>query len=106
MWDINPAQFAAGGSISYPSALYLELSKDADDIWTLAIRRRLAYLYSGAEQRERWLTIDEIHAVFRHLAGQPDELDYEFENPPHPEAFLFTQVHFLDGPIAPATWLR
>jgi hypothetical protein len=55
---------------------------------------------------QRWLTNDEIHAVFRHLAGQPDELDYEFENPPHPQWFLFAQVHFLDGAIAPATWLR
>ena len=27
MSDISPAQFAAGGSISYPSALYLELSR-------------------------------------------------------------------------------
>ena len=71
--------------ISYPAALHLELSKDEDDIWTLVIRRRLAYLHTGAEERERWLTNGEIHALFRHLAGQPDEDDYEFENPPHPK---------------------
>ncbi len=58
------------------------------------------------EKRERWLSNGEIHALFRHLAGQPDEDDYEFENPPHPQAFLFTQVHFLGGAITPAAWLR
>ena len=41
-----------------------------------------------------------------HIAGQPDPDDYEFDNPPHPEWFLFAQVHFLDGPISPAAWLR
>lgn len=105
-WQISRTQLTAGANVSYPSALYLELSRDEDDIWTLVIRRRLAYLDAGAEQRERWLTNSEIHAIFRHLAGQPDELDYEFENPPHPEAFLFAQVHFLDGPISPVAWLR
>jgi hypothetical protein len=105
-WEINSVQLDAGEGISYPAALYLELSKDTDDIWTLVIRRRLAYLHTGAEERERWLTNDEIHALFRHLAGQPDEDDYEFENPPHPQAFLFAQVHFLSGAITPAAWLR
>jgi hypothetical protein len=104
-WETSSAQLAAGEKISYPAALHLELSKDTDDIWTLVIRRRLAYLHTGAEQRERWLTNGEIHAIFRHLAGQPDEDDYEFENPPHPQAFLFTQVHFLNGPITPSQWL-
>jgi hypothetical protein len=105
-WEINSVQLAAGESISYPAALYLELSKDNDEIWTLVIRRRLAYLHTGAEERERWLTNGEIHALFRHLAGQPDEDDYEFENPPHPQAFLFAQVHFLSGTIAPESWLK
>jgi hypothetical protein len=70
------------------------------------MRRRLAYLHTSAEQRERWLTNGEIHALFNHLAGQPDEDDYEFENPPHPQAFLFAQVHFLGGAIPPGAWLR
>jgi hypothetical protein len=105
-WELSGEQLAAGKTISYPSALYLELSKDEDEIWTLVIRRRLAYLHAGAEQRERWLTNGEIQALFRHLAGQPDEGDYEFENPPHPQAFLFVQVHFLSGAITPAAWLR
>jgi hypothetical protein len=105
IWEINSAQLAAGESISYPAALYLELSKDKDEIWTLVIRRRLAYLHTGAEDRERRLTNGEIQALFRHLAGQPDKDDYEFENPPHPHAFLFAQVHFLSGAIAPAAWL-
>jgi hypothetical protein len=105
-WEINAAQLSAGETVSYPSALYLELSKDQDEIWTLVIRRRLAYLHTGAEERERWLTNGEIHALFRHLAGQPDEDDYEFENPPHPQAFLFAQVHFLSGAISPASWLK
>ncbi len=100
-WETGSAQLTADQKISYPSAVYLELSKDEDDIWTLVIRRRLAYLHTGAEQRERWLTNGEIHALFRHLAGQPDEHDYEFENPPHPQAFLFAQVHFLNGAISP-----
>jgi len=105
-WETNRERLASGQMVSYPSALHLELSKDNDDIWTLVIRRRLAYLHTFAAQRERWLTNDEICALFRHLAGQPDEDDYEFENPPHPQAFLFTQVHFLGGPITPATWLQ
>lgn len=105
-WETSSAQLADGETISYPAALHLELSKDEDDIWTLVIRRRLAYLHAGAEQRERWLTNGEIHALFRHLAGQPDEDDYEFENPPHHQAFLFTQVHFLSGATPPAAWLR
>ncbi len=84
-WEINNAQLAAGETVSYPSALYLELSKDRDEIWTLVIRQRLAYLHTGAEERERWLTNGEIHALFSHLAGQPDDNDYEFENPPHPK---------------------
>jgi hypothetical protein len=105
-WGTSSAQLADGETISYPAALHLELSKDEDDIWTLVIRRRLAYLHTGAEQRERWLTNGEIHALFCHLADEPDEDDYEFENPPHPQAFLFTQVHFLSGAIPPAAWLR
>jgi hypothetical protein len=105
-WEINHAQLAAGGTVTYLSALQLELSKDDDDIWTLVIGRRLAYLHRDAQQRARWLTNDEIRAVFLHLAGQPDPDDYEFDNPPHPEWFLFAQVHFLDGPISPAAWLR
>ena len=55
-WETGSTQLVAGQKISYPAALYLELSKDEDDIWTLVIRRRLAYLHIGAEQRERWLT--------------------------------------------------
>jgi len=106
LWETSDAQLADGETISYPAALHLELSKDQHEIWTLVIRRRLAYLHTGAEERERWLTNGEIHAVFRHLAGQPDEDDYEFENPPHPQALLFTQVHFLSGAIPPAAWLR
>lgn len=105
-WEINRERLAAGQTVSYDSALRLDLSKDKDGIWTLVIRRRLAYLHADAEQCKRWLTNGEIHALFRHLAGQPDENDYEFENPPHPQAFLFTQIHFLDGPITPAEWLR
>jgi len=105
-WETSNAQLATGQRISYPSALYLELSKDDEDIWTLVIRRRLAYLHAGSKRRERWLTNGEIHALFRHLAGQPAEEDYEFENPPHPQAFLFAQVHFLGGIVAPGAWLR
>jgi hypothetical protein len=105
-WEIGHEQLTAGQSVSYDSALRLDLSKDKDDIWTLVIRRRLAYLHANAARRERWLTNGEIHAIFHHIAGEPDEQDYEFENPPHPQAFLFAQVHFLDGPITPATWLR
>ncbi|MHB2000155.1 MAG: hypothetical protein ACYCSI_08215 [Solirubrobacteraceae bacterium] len=105
-WELSAEQLAAGQTVSYPAAVYLELSKDEDEIWTLVIRRRLAYLNIDARQRERWLTNDEINAIFCHLAGQPDEDDYEFENPPHPQAFLFAQVHFLSGAITPAAWLR
>ena len=92
--------------MTLPHDTHLELSKDRDEIWTLVIRRRLAYLHAGAEDRERWSTNGEIHALFRHLAGQPDEDDYEFESSPHPQAFLFIQVHFLSGAIPPASWLR
>jgi hypothetical protein len=105
-WDLNREQLADGRPVSYPAALHLRLSRDEDDIWTLVIRRRLAYPHEEAKQRERWLTNEELRAVFLHLAGQPEELDYEFENPPHPQAFLFAQVHFLDGPLKPESWLR
>ncbi|HVA18932.1 MAG TPA: hypothetical protein VMU55_02015, partial [Solirubrobacteraceae bacterium] len=53
-WENHHEQLLAGETVAYHSALYLELSKDSDDIWTLVIRRRLAYLHTGAEQRERW----------------------------------------------------
>lgn len=105
-WEARRTQLLAGQTVAYRSALYVELSKDADDIWTIVIRRRLAYDDARAERRERWLTNGEIHEVFRHLAGRPDESDYEFENPPHPQTFLFAQVHFLGGPPTPAAWLR
>lgn len=105
-WEEHRAQLLAGETVVYRSALHVELSKDADEIWTMVIRRRLAYSHAGAERRERWLTNGEIHEVFRHLAGQPDESDYEFENPPHPQAFLFAQVHFLDAPSTPSAWMQ
>lgn len=105
-WEINASRLAAGEVVSYPSPLHLELSKSADEIWTLTIRRSLAYLNREAEQRQRWLTNGELSDLFRQLAGQPDEDDYEFENPPHPQAYMFAQVHFLNGVITPSEWIR
>jgi len=104
-WEINAAQLSAGETVSYPSALYLELSKDKDEIWTLVIRRRLAYLHTGAEERERWLTNGEIHALFRHLAGQPDEDDYEFENHHTPKHSSSHRSTSSTAPF-PASWLK
>lgn len=105
-WEINRATLDAGGSVTYPSSLHLVLSKDEDGIWTLVIRKRLAYLPDEARERERWLANGEIEALFSHLAGHPSTEDYVWDQPPHPEWFLFAQVEFLGGPLSPADWLK
>jgi hypothetical protein len=105
-WEINRAQLEAGESVSYGSSLVLTLSKDKDDIWTMIIRKRLAYLPPAARPRERYLENEEIAALFAHLAGHPSADDYVWDQPPHPQAFMFARVEFFDGPVSPADWLK
>jgi hypothetical protein len=66
----------------------------------------LAYLPDEARERERWLRNGEIEALFSHLAGHPSVEDYAWDQPPHPEWFLFAQVEFLGGPVSPGDWLK
>ena len=103
-FDINSGQLKAGDRISHPGPAHLELIYDGD-IWTLTIRRRLGYM-PPESRRARWLTNREIEELFAQIAGRPDRADYEFDNPPHPESFLFADVHFINGPLSPDAWLK
>lgn len=97
-WETSSAQLAGGETISYPAALYLELSKDQDDIWTLVIRRRLAYLHTGAEQRERWLTNGEIHASSVTSQASPTRRTTSSRARPTPKRFSSPRCTFSTVP--------
>ncbi len=87
----QPRKLVAGEAVAYESSVYLELSSD-DDIWTLVIGKRLAYLPNEARQRERSLSNAEIEALFLHIAGHPSEGDYGWEQSSRPKEYLFAQV--------------
>jgi hypothetical protein len=103
-WQINRAKLDRGDKVSYPCSAHLELERDDADIWTLTVRRHLAYV-PPATQRQRWMLANEILALFRHLVLDPETDEFEIDDPPHPECFSYAWIHFTGGPVTPEKWL-
>ena len=104
-WKINRQTLERGQPVSYPCSAHLELECDEDGIWTLTVRRHLAYVPPHS-RRQRWLGPQEILALFRHLSADPDTDLFEIDDPPHPQAFAYAWIHFTCGPAAPDEWLE
>lgn len=103
LWRDERDRIEAGEAVEYQDAFYASLARDESDIWTLTIRWTLGYQHPESE-RARRLAYDEAEALFRELAGHPQ--DFEWDNPPHPQHWMFVCVHFLGGPPDPDEWLR
>lgn len=68
-WEINSDQIDAHEIVSYPNALYLDIHRDEDGIWTLRVRRFFAYLNAEASARQRWLAPIEIEQLSMSIFG-------------------------------------
>jgi hypothetical protein len=105
-FDDGADAISHGDTVTYQGRGHLSLSQDSDGIWTLTIRKTLGYQHPE-NKRDKWLSYDEIHALFDHLAGWPtDRRGIVWDNPPHPRHWLFINVHFIEPLQTAEQWLE